>query len=476
MNVKTWEQECRNRLIIRDEGATALCVLWYLLDKIRVDEVGCNPAVLGNLRTPIGLSWFLRGLWELPHITDVVVWGPDLTRTGEALMRLWRDGLTPDHRIPGDDFGWKIDPLVDAASIEWLRGTVVLHDARSVKRATEIASIAPCGVVRERKTFPPVEVPERILLPSRGAFAPVVADDVGTAWIEALNAVIHCGDVRVSRKGEKLIHFFGVSVTFPVPPKEEIPEAFDITPADVEAYYERFLKAVRVEGTDYHYGERVFNWRGHNQVEELIARFRESLDTKRGTLAVLEAPDIEELEDAPCWTHTTFSINLSDKTLSSWTVFRSHDMYGGWPLNVLTILRLHRSIADRLADLGIKLGNFCVTSENAQVYERHSAIALAKIDRYGVTLSNVGKYVGFKTDPAGNFIFEIQPDRTVRATMTNYTGDEILWERSDASPQRLIQWIIAKHPWIKPDHARYLGVEQKKLENALAGIEPYVQG
>jgi thymidylate synthase len=479
---RTWEQECFPLLVTRDgDEKVALCVLWHLIDKLSLDELAFNPSVVGNLRTPIGIGWFLRGLWQFPHIQHVIIWGPDLTRTGEALLRLWHSGVTDDGRIPGDDFRWKVDPLVDRSSIDVLRDTVRLYDARSCKSIQEIPTYQLDALIgkeeREPKVFPPIEIPERSILPSRGADISISGHGPGDTWIQILNAVMKCGDVRRSRKGEDLIHYFKVSATFPVPEEEVIPTEFNLTREDLEIYYKSFISAERSPGIDYHYGERVFNWKSHNQVHELIDRLRTSLDTKRGTIVALEASDIEELEDAPCWAHSTYSVNLMDLKLSSANVFRSHDMYEGWPMNILTLLRLHRYICAGINDLGVRLGQFCITSENAQIYGRHIGAVLEKLSQYGVTVETVIERFPFDEDPAGNFIFEIRkPSGVVNVTMTNPMGDEILWEAEHMNPAILVRWIVASMPWLKPDHVRYLGVEEEKLRRSLTGRTPYVQG
>ena len=172
--VKMWEDECLPKIQVRNkEGDVALCVLWNSLDLVvralPDSEKFPRLGVIGNLRTPLGISWFLRGLGKLSHITTVVVWGSDLTRTGKALLALWECGADNSHQIPG--FGWKLDRLIDSDSVDRFRREVKLIDARDfdLKELGQFLSFLPQREqTRQPAAFPPVEIPDRQILPSRG--------------------------------------------------------------------------------------------------------------------------------------------------------------------------------------------------------------------------------------------------------------------------------------------------------------------
>ncbi len=475
---KTWEDECLPRMVIRNqEGDIALCVLWNLLDNVvsQLSQPGECPrlSVIGNLRTPLGISWFLRGLGELPHITTVVVWGSDLTRTGEALFALWDEGANSDHRVP--HFGWRLDPLVDHGSIDQLRQEVGLVDAREIALADlrEFLLELPRGnLVRQSLPFPPVELPERVKFTSRGGFVQLFVRDPADGWVQVQNLLTRCGLERRTRKGEILNHLFDVKVVVPVPVEEVIGPPFDFSPADFEAYYADFISPDPPPvGIDYRYGQRMQNWRNHNQLEEVIARLQTSSDTKRATVVLLDPTDLEELEDAPCVSLGTFCIQ--DSVLSSSWVIRSNDMYSGWPFNILSLLRVHRLVAERVRVSPLGYASFL--SQSAQIYEHHLPAVEENLAKWGSVPEDFGEGYHFDPDPAGNFIFEIVDDR-VRMTMTNPTGDQVLMEMTHLDPSALIGWVVETMPWLDRQHVRYLGAEQAKLERALKEGIPYVQG
>jgi thymidylate synthase len=282
---------------------------------------------------------------------------------------------------------------------------------------------------------------------------------------------MHCGLPRGTRKGERLAHFFDIFVSFSVPTVEEVYDCFDFSANDLEKYVSQILSPIRPEGVDYWYGERMQDWRGHNQLEEVVERLKKASDTKRATLAILEAPDLSTLEDAPCFTSATFTI--ADDYLHGSYVFRSHDMYEGWPFNVYAILRLHRKVAE---SLGCNLGRATFHSQNTQVYERHWDRALEKLHSFGPSLERSSELIKFNTDPSGNFVFTITAQKTIRCAYMNFKHDQILWETEHRDPSVIIAWIIESLPWLRPQHIRYLGVEEEKLRRALKYGEEYIQG
>ncbi len=261
-----WESECRPRIkYLHERGDTALCVLWNLLDPT-LERLGELPEYLrlaGNLRTPLGISWFLRGLWLHPEIKRVALWGTDYTRTGEALLRLWEEGPTEQHTVPG--FGWKLDPYVGYEAIGRLIVGVELYDFRE-SSADDLAAglhglYAPWNVSRVRREFPPVEVPDDPALPWRGSGLHLQAAGIEEAWLKLLNALGRYGSKRGTRKTEEIRHLFQISVTFPIPAREEIPASFDLSAADLEAYWPQMLDdAPPPPGVDYRYGQRLQNW------------------------------------------------------------------------------------------------------------------------------------------------------------------------------------------------------------------------
>jgi len=148
-------------------------------------------------------------------------------------------------------------------------------------------------------------------------------------------------------------------------------------------------------------------------------------------------------------------------------------MYSGWPFNVLSLLRVHRLVAERV---GVSpLGHTSFLSQNAQIYEHHLPTVEENLGRWGKVPEDFGAGYRFEPDPAGNFIFEVV-DKQVRMTMTHPEGDQVLMEMEHEDPAALIGWVVETMPWLDHQHIRYLGGEEEKLRRALEEGTPYIQG
>lgn len=486
---RTWEEECLPRLVVQNsDGAAALCILWNLIE--RVQEIApelaktCQLSVIGNLRTPIGISWFVRGLWLMPNVSRVVLWGKDLQQTGEALVRLWHEGPTADHQVPG--FGWRLDPLVPREAIDKLRGIVELIDLRHLPKPSEVLPWLDRGGRSRSKSrsFAPVELPDLQTLPSLPGHIMIRATDPGDAWQRILHHLLQYGMPRDTRKKESIVHHFSVKAIFPVLEEDDSEAWFGISKMDAENYLADVLRPApptmqdasghEVPIADYHYGQRIQDWLGHNQLGEVILRIRDNSETKRGSISILQTGDLEDLEDAPCWSLITFAV--INGALHSSNIFRSHDMFGGWPNNCLAILQIHRKVA---RELGLLLGSTEIVSQNAQVYTRHMQTAKDWLLKRGFMLERAGHFVGFRPDPAGAFVFSIvnQSDvsrQYVRAQLFNQAGDQLLWETEHANPRTLIRWIVESMV-LDPQHVRYLGGEEERIVQAIRTGESYHQ-
>lgn len=473
---QTWEQECLSHLIIRNStGDIAILVLWNLMEKTVIPEIPPEMdrvSVIGNLRTPLGISWFLRGLGKLSRITTVVIWGSDLTNTGEALLSLWGTGMGKGNTIPG--FGWPVDSHIPEAFIDTLKGGAVnLVDARKIKLRNILGLLEELEVNkvgRSQTKFPPVELPERTTLPHQGVIH-LTARDPLEGWVKILQTICLAGDERETRKKETLLHTFGISISFPVPLRETVEPPFPFSQRDMDTYYkDMILVEPPPKGIDYRYGWRMQGWRKHNQLEEVTERLRRSPNTKRATIILLDPTDLAELKDAPCIAMITFCVQ--GKVLSSSVVIRSNDMFGGWPFNVLALLRVHRSVAEKL---GIGLGTMHVLSQNAQIYQGSLPLANEIIEAWAPGPSAFPAGYLFEPDPAGNFVFTIK-DEGVELKLIAPAGDRILLSAWNQDPSQLVGWLVATLPWLDQQHIRYLGREEEKLRRSLETGEPYIQG
>jgi thymidylate synthase len=318
-------------------------------------------------------------------------------------------------------------------------------------------------------------VPEQTTFPSRKTTFPLFAGEVGDGWLQLLNLIMHCGTLKVTRKGDRLTEVLNAVVTVKLASEEEpIPQCLDFGPDEFEEYYRRFISLSCPEDVNYTCGERLQNcsWFDQetsrmeqvNQLERTIDRLQTSHDTKRGTMVLLGPTDLDRLDSAPCVVLVTF--NIVDERLYGTYVLRSDDSYNAWPFDTLCLTRLQREVSDRI---GIPVDSATFISHSAHIYERDWDKARAKLDKW------FRRPLPLQADPSGLFFFGVEKGR-VRAMLISHEADRVLWEDEFSNPEALASYIVDTMPWLTPQHIRYIGQESARLARALREGVPYEQG
>ena len=82
------------------ESSVAVCTLWTLKEKFLPLE---NFALIGNMYYGEGVSYLLRGILSNPNIRYLVLCGADISKSGEAIVSLFENGIDGSHTIIGTD-------------------------------------------------------------------------------------------------------------------------------------------------------------------------------------------------------------------------------------------------------------------------------------------------------------------------------------------------------------------------------------
>lgn len=85
-------------------------------------------SVIGNLYTTYGLNYLIRNVLANPRIRYIILLGPDLTGSGEALIKLIQHGVEEDGKIKGTKI--YIDRNISLRLLEIFRRNVKVVDMR----------------------------------------------------------------------------------------------------------------------------------------------------------------------------------------------------------------------------------------------------------------------------------------------------------------------------------------------------------
>lgn len=196
------------------------------------------------------------------------------------------------------------------------------------------------------------------------------------AWVKGLANLRNYGLITTTQKGRvaenwgTLFHLSGVE-------KISIPELYPFTEEDVCRYEEELFRAAPDDTDTYTYGDReCHHW--YDQISNVIERLKNNCNMAHVTQRWDPLIDWK-LDHAPC---LVFSIwFIQDGFLNTFQVVRSHDIYGGMPMNALGIARgWGRRIAEAL---NIGMGDLVFSSISNNYRIADSAKEVRKVINRG---------------------------------------------------------------------------------------------
>ena len=128
------------------------------------------------------------------------------------------------------------------------------------------------------------------------------------------------------------------------------------------------------DGFIYTYSERLQNYQGRNQLKDITNRLKQDMGTNRA-VAVTFNPFLDnERDDIPCL-QLIQALVRNDKLILS-VYFRSNDLYGAFPSNMMFLTYLGMKIAN---ELGVKFDCIDYHCSSLHVYETDYQQALKVI-------------------------------------------------------------------------------------------------
>lgn len=450
-------------IYLSEESNIAVVTLWTKKEVVteKLASLGLLEKVhaVGTLYTVYGINYLIQTLAERPQISVLIVFGSDLSGSGEALVKLLRDKKVP----PELELMWpcdEVEPIVMEVQVVDLRWA--FERGEWVKLAEAISKHYQPGFPKRKS--------RRLPLRERGAGGwpfPISGlliqeDSLFRAWLKAVYAVMVLGSVKESEYGERQKQLLNVVVTLgfygrPAVLEPRLTEYF--SREEFERHYRLLQEPVKPEGVAYTYGERL---RSHpeagDQLEELVAKLKASPHTRRALAVLWHHGRDRSSADPPCI--VLVQGDVTDGFYNHTAYLRSNDMYAAWPLNAYAQARLAEWIAHRL---GLTVGAVTLISCSAHVYEHDWERAWKLIH------DNFGALSDFSPDPRGNVLIFVN-SRELEVEHRTPKGQLVSRLRVE-SYSRLKPLSIL----LAPDHAFYLGWEARRAYERAARGEPYRQ-
>ncbi len=93
----------------------------------------------------------------------------------------------------------------------------------------------------------------------------------------------------------------------------------------LDAYYPQLLTPQRPENIAYTYGERLFDWKGHDQVAAMVQELRETRFSRRAVAVLWDPTRDVGSADPPCL--NLIQARAREGKLYLTAFFRSHDIF-----------------------------------------------------------------------------------------------------------------------------------------------------
>lgn len=468
-----WPLYFKDNLIYGNpKSEIAITTLWTPAKAI-AEKIDPNLfAVVGQLYSKEGINFILRNILANPNIRHMIVCGTELSGSGKALVDFFAKGVDKNNNIIGNDFA-AIQKEIPSEAIELLRKNVRCenmigtNDAQKVLEKIRAYKLAGKPFAAPQ-TFPDAQNELTVSFPSEGTAYAMRHKYIGPAWLEIIKNIWRFGVVQPTWYGNSVRELFNIAAV--VTDEDSFnPQMFpymQVGKEEIEKYCQYIMNGNKGDEV-YTYGERLWNYKGINQVEDVIIPYLKKYQTDRAAIAMMFDLTVDhKASRAPCMCLVQ-ATTLGGK-LNLTAYFRSHAIFSGWVLNAFGLCRLQKHIADKL---GFKMGTLTIFSNCAHIYDNEWSVAEKIVKEYGNNFECI-------LDPRGYFIISIdKKDIVVKHYSPN--GKFLEEFRQDGivpkAAMALYQKLAAANAVSQVAHAFDLGIELEKAEIAVKNNLKYEQ-
>jgi len=476
---KNWPLYFYDKLVIGDaDSEIGIVTLWTPVARIADGLDKKTFSLAGQLYSKEGVNYILRNILANPQIRLLIVCGEERVGSGESLMKLIENGVDEKNQVIGVE-NCQIHKEIPVEAINEFRKNVKIENLIGVFEPGKIVETIKKYKPEGKEWGSPQEFPENKVefdgvMPTDQSVFKIRKKYAGDAWLEILKKIMKFGTIRESFHGNNCKELFNIAavVTDEDADDPKMFPYFPITREDIENYIPKMITGER--GTaDYTYGERLWNFPKiegqdykYNQIEDVIIDYLSRYPTDRAACAPTFGIQDHTAKSAPCMTFIQ-ATNVDEK-LELTVYFRSHDIFGGWLLNVFGLRKLQKHIAEKL---GWPMGNLNVYSNCAHIYDNNWQAALDIIEKHG-------KVLDCESDPRGYLLLTVEGDEMV-AKHISPNGKFLQEFRQDGKTARptiqMYNKIFSADVISLIPHALDVGAELQKMEIAIKQGLKYTQ-
>ncbi|MCK5085387.1 hypothetical protein KAK05_01615, partial [Candidatus Parcubacteria bacterium] len=447
------------------DSEIVIVTLWTPTKKI-TDELDPDSfCVAGQLYSKEGINFIIRNILAKPSIRYLIVCGTELSGSGKVLVDFFEKGVDNDQMVIGNDFA-KIHKEIPKKSLDLIRKNVELENLIGVQDINEIkkkiSDYKSIGkLFSEPQVFPDAKKEETKIFPTDQSVFKVRGKYIGNVWLQILKKILKFGIENPTWYGGNVKELFNIAAVIteedPLDPK--MFPFMQISKEDIEKYSANIMSGEKGDEV-YTYGERLWNYKGINQVEDVIIPYLKKYPTDRAAIAMMfDLGNDHKAERAPCMTQVQATALGDELNLTAY--FRSHAIFSGWVLNAFGLRTVQKHIADKLSK---KIGTLTIFSNCSHIYDNEWQTAEGIVRKYG------NKITFEATDPRGYFMISVENKDIV---VKHYTpkGEYIQEFRQNGMEEKasvlMYRKLLLADAVSEISHAFDLGAELQKAEIAV---------
>lgn len=471
-----------NSLIIGDpEGHVGIVTLWSKAKEIANKLDPSKYCVIGQLfSAERGLDFLVRNLLANPQITNIIVTGVDFSKSGIVLLDFFKNGFEKGEQDVTEKTCWRVksqypgyvDLDIPEVDLNLLRETVNIIQVQAVEKLDFLTLQKPAKTRTQQVFMKKDEVVKQYVGEFTGHI--IRGRTIAEAWLKILDTILKFGKTSGTHYDEQqkeLVNLLSVI-------SEEDPNKFyipDFLPGDEQHIKEYIPRITRdmpggIHKNEYTYGSRMRSWFGVDQVKNAVTKLIREPVSRAVVIGLWDPVKDLTIGGSPCLNHVWFRI--VDNRLHMTAIFRSHDMFEGYPENAFGLRSLQEEIRKDVVEglkqkgveMDLKLGDLMILSQSAHIYKDCWETAEVTVKKY-----LTAKYTWHlaELDPRGNFI--ISPDYGTGEIVVEHTSPEnVKIGEFRAKTAEQMRDILTKEKIISLiPHALDIGMELLKAEIAL---------
>jgi hypothetical protein len=296
-----------------------------------------------------------------------------------SISAVWKPNLPLDCTFPREReitrSGSVLVLIFMAISVVYVaKGTAGLFDVNALSAWVIAASVAAAGALAAWYLLTGRDWRYATAPVRSGAIACIVGSSAGRAWAKYLEYVLS-GGAPLGNEPDPIVEAPAIAVTV-TDVADDDPIVGKYGDRHIRELYERKMfseEVVEELGTTY--GDRLFNYAGHDQIATAVAQLRTASWSNKATLTLLDPLERWPERRMPCL--TVVDLKIRDSQLRLFAFFRSQNVLNSYG-NIYGLRAVQRYCAEQL---GVPMGPLTLIVSSPHVLERDVERARAIVDK-----------------------------------------------------------------------------------------------